>query len=86
MKIGGKYRLRDIGVYQWSKFFAELRVDGEATLARIARMAESLPDLVAKQLLRCEKAGLVHPVLDRLAEEICERVTSLASSLTDGRR
>jgi serine/threonine-protein kinase HipA len=78
MKIGGKYRLRDVGVDQWSKLFAELRVDADATFSRIRMMAESLPDLAIDQKARCERLGLGNPILERLADKLCDRGTSLA--------
>jgi serine/threonine-protein kinase HipA len=81
MKIGGKYRLRDVGVHQWSKLFAELGVDADATFARIRTMAESLPDLAIDQKTRCERQGLTGPTLERLTNELCARATSLASFL-----
>jgi len=81
MKIGGKYRVRDIGAHQWSKSLRELRVDVDAVLVRIRTMAEALPDLAADELRRCKRAGLVHPVLGRLAHELRKRAASLTVQL-----
>src|SRR5579863_2166774 len=44
MKIGGEYRLRDIGPRQWRKLGEELRADPEAIVSRAAALAERVPD------------------------------------------
>ncbi len=44
MKIGETYKLREINLYQWTKFAEELRVDSEKLIQRIRRLAELLPE------------------------------------------
>jgi hypothetical protein len=86
MKIGGKYRVRDIGSHQWSKSLRELRVDVDAVLFRIRTMTEALPDLATDELRRCRRAGLVHPVLGRLVQELRKRAASLTVQLAGAAR
>ena len=78
MSIGGKYRLRDIGSYQWEKLSAELELDWEPWQERLARMANALPDLAQMHLRRAHEDGLSHPVLAALAEAIARRCAKVS--------
>jgi serine/threonine-protein kinase HipA len=82
MKIGGKYRLHDIGVHQWWKLCTEAKVSWKDTIERIQSLADELPAAAALELDRCRKAGLEHEVLPRLADELSQRATLLAKALT----
>lgn len=78
MKVGGKYRLRDIGEAEWRKLAKELRLDEGTVLDRVHAMKK---DIVARyQSVRGDlrKQGLTHPVLDKLGEKLEEHVRSLA--------
>lgn len=81
MKIGGKYRVRDIGPYAWQKCATELRVDPESVLAGVARMAAAIPDQVSALREREQEKGLSHPVVGRLVEEIILRARRCARVL-----
>jgi serine/threonine-protein kinase HipA len=73
MKIGGAYRLREIGPRQWAKLAAELRLKADELLERIRGMAEALPDNVADIRRSAEQAGLNHPLIGRLADMLADR-------------
>src|SRR5262249_23548720 len=73
MKIGGEYKLDQIGSRQWQKFVRETRLDADAFLGRLHAMARQLPDEVtaARELARGQ--GLDAPVLERLAAQLVAR-------------
>lgn len=81
MKIGGKYRLRDIGRHQWMKLATELQLDGDEVLSTIARMAGDLPERVRAQLAQTRKQGLTHRILGVLADRLSERARLVARTL-----
>ena len=73
MKIGGKYRIREIALREWDKCATELRYDVGALRSRIATMAQHMPaaaTLVQKQL---RAQGLRHSVVQRLVTELKTR-------------
>lgn len=79
MKLGGKYRIRDINARSWEKLSEDLRLDKKEVVRRVCEMASKLP--VEAQAIRkgLEKSGMKHGVLDRLTERLsahaekCER-------------
>jgi serine/threonine-protein kinase HipA len=80
MKIGGKYRLRDIGATQFQKLAAELDLDPHALISRIHDMAKSLPDYVATVLRQMRKGGGSRGI-ERLSDAIRARARQCASEL-----
>ena len=44
MKIGGTYKLREVGLRQWEKFAAEHRLDAGALAGRIRNLSERMPE------------------------------------------
>jgi serine/threonine-protein kinase HipA len=79
MKLGGKYRIRDISARSWEKLSGELRLDKKEVARRACEMASKLPveaEAIRKTL---EESGMKHPVLNRLTERLgahaekCER-------------
>lgn len=75
MKIGGIYRLRNIGIRQWTRLAAEVRVEADHLLARMVRFAEDLPDHASDIKKRIEADGLLHPVITKLAQAVTARAT-----------
>lgn len=74
MKIGGAYRLREIGRRQWEKFAVENRIRPSAIEERLAQILEDLPtkcSLIA-DLLR--KKGITHPIVGELVKSVTARV------------
>jgi serine/threonine-protein kinase HipA len=58
MSIGGKSRITEIGVADWTKLSGELERDAEALLGRVRGMAERLPDLATDLAKECRAQGL----------------------------
>ena len=78
MKIGGKYRVRDIGPHEWQKCAAELELDPESVLARVARMAAAIPDQASALRDRERQKGLSHPLVGKLVDAVVKRGRSCA--------
>lgn len=81
MKIGGIYRLRNIGVAQWKKLAAEVRIDSDRLISRIGALAESLPDHAATIKKRVEAEGLAHPLIEKLTNQLQSRAKQCRSRL-----
>lgn len=88
MKIGGIYRLRDIGIKPWQKLAAEVRLDPDRLIARIQSFTDALPDHASTIRTRVEAEGLSHPLITRLTSELvarsahCRRLLQLAARTT----
>ncbi|UFW51166.1 MULTISPECIES: type II toxin-antitoxin system HipA family toxin [Bradyrhizobium] len=80
MKVGGEYKLDQIGLRQWQKFSRETRADADVVTATLISMAGQIPDLVNDIRARAQKEGLENAVIERLAAALtkraqdCERV------------
>jgi serine/threonine-protein kinase HipA len=84
MRVGGEYRLRDIGPRQWQRLAVELRLDGNALLERIHDLARALPDYVTSIGRVAEQEGLDHPLIARLSDALIERARHCASAVEMG--
>ncbi len=76
MKIGGTYRMGDIGLAEWRKLARELRVDEGAVLDRIVRMADELPDRLADEIKTMKASKIEHSVLQTLGKVLVERAAN----------
>ena len=85
MKIGGEYRLRNIGLRHWQRLAAELRLDGAKLIDRIRVMAQAMPDQAAATQEQIEGEGLSHVTITRLSRRLraravsCQRLLQLSS-------
>jgi serine/threonine-protein kinase HipA len=93
MKIGGEYRLRNIGLRKWQKLAAELRLEDTKLIDGIRSMAQALPDHVATIQKRLEGEGLSHTTITRLCTRLktravnCQRLLQIAGPpVSDVRR
>jgi serine/threonine-protein kinase HipA len=70
MKIGGSYRLGEIGRRQWEKFALENRLRPNVLEARLVRLLEELPSKsrITADFLREE--GIAHPIVGELVKSI----------------
>lgn len=84
MKIGGEHRLRDIGIRQWRKLAAELRLDEARLIARIAEMAEEIPDALADIREATRRDGLNQPVVEKLEAALVGRARYCAGLMVGG--
>ena len=81
MKLGGHYRVREIGA-------RELRKTGEepaAFLARSRELCAALPPATEAVHDECRQNGLEHPILERLANVLKARARQCASALRNPR-
>jgi serine/threonine-protein kinase HipA len=80
MKIGGEYKLSQIGLRHWQTFARETRVDADEVIAGLILMAQQLPDTLTAVCGRAKQEGLDNAVIGRLAAQLiarskeCERV------------
>jgi len=81
MKIGGEYRMRDIGPRQWRKLATDLRMDADALVQRIHEFARSLPDALSDIGTKAKADGLDHPLIERLSAALTERAKRSALSI-----
>lgn len=84
MKIGNTYRLRDIRRHHWESLLRDARVDIEATLARIASMAEALPDHASELARSMRDDGLDHPILQQLPTMLADSAREKRQRLIQG--
>ena len=86
MKIGGEYRLRNIGLRHWQKLAAASRLDVARLIDRIRAMAEAIPDQAAAIQKQIEGEGLSHVTITRVCKRLatravaCQKLLQLSSS------
>jgi serine/threonine-protein kinase HipA len=81
MRIGGAYRLRDIGPRQWRKLASELRLDADRLVTRIGYLAGALPDALTDVCRTAEGDGIDHPLVERLASALRARAQRCSKSI-----
>jgi serine/threonine-protein kinase HipA len=92
MRIGGSYRLRDIGRRNWEKLASELRFTDAALINRLMEFATILPDHVADTARQLHSEHLHHDLIDRLAGQLisraedCLRVLSIHTNGSDQKK
>jgi serine/threonine-protein kinase HipA len=84
MKIGGEYKLDQIGLRQWQKCARETRVNADQLIETLRQMARRLPDEVSAARDRARKEGLKEAVVERLAERLTARARECALALAGG--
>ncbi len=82
MKVGGEYRLRDIGLRQWRKLALEVRVNEERLIDRLVAMANHIPDAIADLGATARRDGLDQPVVERFETRVVERANECAKALS----
>jgi serine/threonine-protein kinase HipA len=73
MKIGGEYKLSQVGLRQWQKFARETRVDADELITSLISMAEQIPDVMTALAAAAKKAGLDNAIIGRLAAALIAR-------------
>lgn len=76
MKLGGKCRIREVGLREWKKCAAELRTDEAALIERIASLATGLPDAAEDIRKHLHRGGMRHSVITRLAAALRDRAAA----------
>jgi serine/threonine-protein kinase HipA len=80
MKVGGTYRLREVGRKRWEKLARELAIAPDALVDRIREVMAAMPDVVSDVRARCRDEGLTHTLIDTLATETVRHVRECAST------
>ncbi|MEM7211065.1 MAG: type II toxin-antitoxin system HipA family toxin [Pseudomonadota bacterium] len=70
MKIGRKYRIRDINGRSWRRLAETIGVDDDALIERLKELASRIPDEAASARSKLADQELDHPVLTQLSEQI----------------
>jgi serine/threonine-protein kinase HipA len=81
MKIGGEYRVRDIGARQWRRLASDVRLDPDETIARVRRLASLIPERASAIKDRVKEEGLRHPIVDRLGDALAARAQECRRTL-----
>jgi serine/threonine-protein kinase HipA len=81
MKLGGEYRLRNIGLRQWRKLAEELRIDADEMTHRVDNLASRLNDHVSEVKHGMTDEGLAHPIIARLADGLTARSVACLETL-----
>lgn len=78
MKLGGKYRLRDISARDWEKLADELGLKQNAVSERVLAMAEALPAAADGVRRQMRETGMAHGIVDRLVDRLSEHAARCA--------
>ncbi len=81
MKIGGRYRLKDIARPQWERLADGLGLDTAAFIERIVEMADRIPDAAGAIAGRMVDEGVKPPLPIHLATLVASRATACAQVL-----
>ncbi len=76
MKIGGKYRVRDITGDEWTKLAGEVAVPRDSVVVAAREMARALPDAATDVLAALGRDGVAEPVVERLTTALQKRALS----------
>lgn len=82
MKIGGEYRLNQIGRRQWQKFAREMRLETDKLLQLLTTMAKQIPDEVTAVGMRAREQGLDDAIVERLTTGLIDRAGQCEKMLT----
>jgi serine/threonine-protein kinase HipA len=81
MKIGSKYKIKDIARRHWESCARELGIPSPRLLEQIATMAELLPDAAIRAAHSIDRSGIKHPVIRRLIENLGPHVDACLGNL-----
>jgi serine/threonine-protein kinase HipA len=81
MKIGGEYKLGQIGLRQWQKFARRTRVNADELIERLASMARQLPDEAISASAVMREQGLDAAIVERLTGQLIERARACERTL-----
>lgn len=81
MKLGGEYRLRDIGARHVVRMAADTRQTPKRLIERAGNLARETPGAVAAVAAEMWASGLEHEIVGRLSSLIAERAMALQALL-----
>jgi serine/threonine-protein kinase HipA len=73
MKVGGEYKLNQIGLRQWQKFAREARVDADRLIETLIAMSKQLPDEANAVQALAREEGLAEAIVERLVTQLIKR-------------
>ena len=76
MKVGGEYRLQNIGLRHWQKLAAASRFDEAGLIDRIRATAKAMPDQAAAIQKQIEGEGLSHVTITRVCKRLATRAVT----------
>ena len=79
MKVGDKYRIRDISARSWEKLSEALGIDPAQMMIRVSEIAHRIVDNVhpVGDAMRAE--GMDHPIVERLVDRISAHATKCSA-------
>jgi serine/threonine-protein kinase HipA len=81
MKIGSKYKIKDVVGRHWSACARELGLPPAELLERIGTMASLIPDAATRVADSMEKSGIQHRVIGVLLEELAKHAEGCREKL-----
>ena len=81
MKIGSKYKIKDVVGRHWSACARELGLPAAELLERIGTMASLIPDAATRVADSMEKSGIRHRVIGVLLEELAKHAEGCREKL-----
>jgi serine/threonine-protein kinase HipA len=81
MKIGGEYKLTNIGVQQWRKFAREMRIEPGELVELLMAMAKQIPDQVNAARARAREEGLQEAIIEGLTTQLVKRARACQRAL-----
>jgi len=81
MKIGGNYKVKEIGRYSWEKQAREMRIKPDRLWERIKHMIESVPDFAHTTANSMQEDGLPHSIIAELSDAISHRCLRLKNAM-----
>ena len=70
MKIGSKYKIKDIARRHWESCARELGIRAPRMLEQLATMTDLLPDAATRTAHSLEQNGIKHPVVGRMIDQL----------------
>jgi serine/threonine-protein kinase HipA len=81
MKIGGEYKLGQIGLRQWQKFARKARVNADQLIERLTSIAKQIPDEAMRASALAREQGLDAAIAERLTVQLIERARTCERAL-----
>jgi len=81
MRIGRDYRLRDIGAREWRRLASTVRLEPDAVVDRVSKIAERIPGEATAVRDDMVSEGLEHAVIGRLADHMAARAEKCFNNL-----
>jgi serine/threonine-protein kinase HipA len=81
MKIGGEYKVSQIGLREWQKFARETRFDADKVIVGMNSLAKQLPDNVTAVCATAQAEGLDNAIIKRMAAQLIARAKDCQRAL-----